>query len=141
MIIDGLQVVRRVVKARRSGNKRARAPANSYGTDNVVVDEAMTVLPLGHDGMGWWAKRGYVPPRCLDDAAKTGVRSSIAVNGLQCQAIAPGTCKRHPSARARFGDDQFRRRRSSRMEHALKHHPAVYDAVVAGRRANAGQRW
>src|SRR5262249_43749724 len=53
------------------------------GPDNAVVSEDLTrVLPAGHDGLGWWAKRGYVPLGYLGDAAKTA-RTFVTIEGVR----------------------------------------------------------
>jgi acyl-CoA synthetase (AMP-forming)/AMP-acid ligase II len=114
------------------------------GPDNVVVDEAMTkVLAPGHEGMGWWAKQGFVPLGYLDDAAKTertfvmigGTR--FAVPGDRARHLADGSIELHgrDSVTINSGGEKIF---AEEVEHALKSHPAVYDAVVAGR---PSERW
>ena len=114
------------------------------GPDNVVVDEAMQhILPPGHDGIGWWAKRGFVPLGYLDDEAKTrrtfvtieDVR--FAVPGDRARHLADGTIELHgrDSVTINSGGEKIF---AEEVEHALKQHPAVYDAVVAGR---PSERW
>ena len=114
------------------------------GPDNVIVDEAMTrVLEPGHEGMGWWAKRGRVPLGYLGDEAKTrktfisidGVRHAIP--GDRARHLADGTVELHgrDSVTINSGGEKIF---AEEVEHAIKQHPAVYDAVVAGR---PSERW
>ncbi len=146
MIIDGLGSSEAGGQGSQISNKQTGASTGKFvpGPDNVVVDEAMTeVLSPGHDGMGWWAKRGYVPLGYLDDAAKTertfvmigGTR--FAVPGDRARHLADGSIELHgrDSVTINSGGEKIF---AEEVEHALKHHPAVYDAVVAGR---PSERW
>jgi len=146
MIIDGLGSSEAGGQGMQISNKQTGASTGKFvpGPDNVVVDEAMTkVLPPGHDGMGWWAKRGYVPLGYLDDAAKTQRTfvmigaERFAVPGDRARHLADGTIELHgrDSATINSGGEKIF---AEEVEHALKQHPAVYDAVVAGR---PSERW
>jgi fatty-acyl-CoA synthase len=146
MIIDGLGSSEAGGQGSQISNKQTGASTGKFvpGPDNVVVDEALTkVLAPGHDGMGWWAKRGFVPLGYLDDAAKTertfvmidGTRFSVP--GDRARHLADGTIELHgrDSVTINSGGEKIF---AEEVEHALKHHPAVYDAVVAGR---PSERW
>ena len=146
MIVDGLGSSEAGGQGSQISNKQTGASTGKFvpGPDNVVVDEAMTkVLAPGHDGMGWWAKQGYVPLGYLDDAAKTE-RTFVkigdhrfAVPGDRARHLADGTIELHgrDSVTINSGGEKIF---AEEVEHALKHHPAVYDAVVAGR---PSERW
>ena len=111
---------------------------------NAVLNEAMTAtLAPGHDGLGWWARSGNIPLGYLGDAEKTrtafpivaGVR--YAVPGDRVRLLADNTLELH--GRESFainsgGEKIF----AEEVEQAIKHHPDVYDAVVASR---PSQRW
>ena len=146
MIIDGLGSSEAGGQGSQISNKMTGASTGKFvpGPDNVVVDEALTrVLEPGHEGMGWWAKRGFVPLGYLDDAAKTertfvmigGTRFSVP--GDRARHLADGTIELHgrDSVTINSGGEKIF---AEEVEHALKHHPAVYDAVVAGR---PSERW
>ena len=146
MIIDGLGSSEAGGQGSQISNKQTGASTGKFvpGPDNVVVDEAMTkVLPPGHEGMGWWAKQGFVPLGYLDDAAKTertfvmigGTR--FAVPGDRARHLADGSIELHgrDSVTINSGGEKIF---AEEVEHALKSHPAVYDAVVAGR---PSERW
>jgi len=112
--------------------------------DNCVLSEDCTrILPAGCDEIGWLAKSGRVPLGYLGDAAKTQ-RTFPAIGGIHYSL---------PGDRARVGVDgaiELLGRDSvtinsggekifaEEVEHAIKHHPAVYDAVVVGR---PSERW
>jgi fatty-acyl-CoA synthase len=114
------------------------------GPGSVVVSEAMdAVLEPGHEGMGWWAKQGQVPLGYLGDPAKTaktfpvidGVRYSVP--GDRARLLADGSIELHgrDSVTINSGGEKIF---AEEVEHALKQHPAIWDAVVAGR---PSERW
>ena len=145
-IIDGIGSSEAGGQGMQVSNKRTGASTGKFvpGPDNAVVDETMTkVLAPGHDGMGWWAKRGAVPLGYLDDEQKTrktffdieGVRYSVP--GDRARHLADGSIELHgrDSVTINSGGEKIF---AEEVEHALKHHPDVYDAVVAGR---PSERW
>ena len=101
------------------------------------------VLPAGHDGLGWWARSGNIPLGYLGDAAKTrktfpvvdGVRYSVP--GDRVRLLADNTLELHgrESVTINSGGEKIF---AEEVEQAIKHHPDVYDAVVAGR---PSERW
>jgi 3-oxocholest-4-en-26-oate---CoA ligase len=146
MIIDGLGSSEAGGQGVQISNRQTGASTGKFmpGPDNCVVDETMTkALAPGHDGMGWWAKRGFVPLGYLDDEGKTartfvtidGVRFSVP--GDRARHLADGTIELHgrDSVTINSGGEKIF---AEEVEHALKQHPAVYDAVVAGR---PSERW
>ncbi|MEQ9002205.1 MAG: hypothetical protein RIE74_01435, partial [Pseudomonadales bacterium] len=114
------------------------------GPDNVIVDETLSrVLAPGHEGMGWWAKRGRVPLGYLGDAEKSA-RTFVTIDGARYAV--PGDRARHltdgsvelhgrDSVTINSGGEKIF---AEEVEHALKQHPDVYDAVVTGR---PSERW
>ncbi len=109
----------------------------------VVSEDLSSVLEAGHEGMGWWAKAGYVPLGYLNDPAKTaktfptidGVRYSVP--GDRARLLSDGAIELHgrDSATINSGGEKIF---AEEVEHAIKQHPDVYDAVVAGR---PSERW
>ena len=106
---------------------------------NAVLSEDLTqVLPPGHAGLGWWARSGNIPLGYLGDAEKTrrtfpvvdGVR--YAVPGDKVRLLPDRTLELHgrESVTINSGGEKIF---AEEVEQAIKHHPAVYDAVVAGR--------
>jgi acyl-CoA synthetase (AMP-forming)/AMP-acid ligase II len=109
-----------------------------------VVSEDMTrVLLPGDDEVGWFAQQGRVPLGYLGDAEKTS-RTFPTIEGVRYSV---------PGDRARYRDDGVievlgrdsvtinsggEKIFAEEVEHALKLHPAVHDAVVAGR---PSERW
>jgi fatty-acyl-CoA synthase len=129
------------VSTRQSGASTGRFMP---GPDNLILDENLNrVLEPGHEGMGWWAKRGRVPLGYLDDAEKsrktfiTLEGERYAVPGDRARHLADGTVELHgrDSVTINSGGEKIF---AEEVEHALKQHPAVYDAVVAGR---PSERW
>lgn len=111
---------------------------------NAVLSEDMTrTLEPGHDGLGWWARAGNIPLGYLDDEAKTaetfpvvnGVRYSVP--GDKVRLLDDNTLELHgrESVTINSGGEKIF---AEEVEHALKHHDAVFDAVVAGR---PSERW
>jgi fatty-acyl-CoA synthase len=140
-IVDGLGSSEAGGQGSQISNKQTGASTGKFvpGPDNAVVSEDLTrVLAPGHDGMGWWAKRGFVPLGYLDDPEKTrrtfldieGVRYSVP--GDRARLLADGSIELHgrDSVTINSGGEKIF---AEEVEHALKHHPSVYDAVVAGR--------
>jgi 3-oxocholest-4-en-26-oate---CoA ligase len=145
-VIDGLGSSETGGQGSHISTKETGAATGRFtpGPDNLIVDETLTrVLEPGHDGMGWWAKRGRVPLGYLDDEAKSrktfvtidGER--YAVPGDRARHLADGTIELHgrDSVTINSGGEKIF---AEEVEHAIKQHPAVYDAVVAGR---PSERW
>ena len=122
----------------------AVTPAFKMDDDTCVLDAALTRrLAPGDPETGWLARTGYLPLGYFNDAAKTrktyptigGVR--YAVPGDRAQAAADGTVivfGRDSVCINSGGEKIF----AEEVEKALKHHPAVYDVVVAG---TPSERW
>jgi 3-oxocholest-4-en-26-oate---CoA ligase len=114
------------------------------GPDTAVASENLSaILPLGHEGMGWLAQRGYIPLGYKGDAAKTA-KTFPVIGGVRYAV---------PGDRARHRDDgqiELLGRDSvtinsggekifvEEVETAIASHPAVTDVVVAGR---PSERW
>jgi fatty-acyl-CoA synthase len=114
------------------------------GPDTRVVSEDMTrVLAPGDPEIGWFAKSGRVPLGYLGDAEKTartfpvidGVRYSVPGDRARVRADGVIEVYGRDSACINSGGEKIF---AEEVEHALKHHPGVYDAVVAGR---PSERW
>ena len=111
---------------------------------NAVLSEDLShPLAPGHDGLGWWARSGNIPLGYLDDEKKTratfptidGVRYSVP--GDKARLLEDNTLELHgrESVTINSGGEKIF---AEEVEQALKHHPAVFDAVVAGR---PSERW
>jgi acyl-CoA synthetase (AMP-forming)/AMP-acid ligase II len=104
----------------------------------VVSDDLQRVLAPGDDELGWLAQRGRVPLGYLGDEAKTertfpvigGER--VSVPGDRARLRPDGLVELHgrDSVTINTGGEKVF---AEEVEAALVHHPAVYDAVVAGR--------
>jgi len=122
----------------------AAAPAFKMDADTCVLDAALTRhLEPGENEIGWLARSGYLPLGYFNDPDKTqrtypsvgGVR--YAVPGDRAQVAADGSVVvfgRDSVCINSGGEKIF----AEEVERALKHHPAVYDVVVAG---TPSERW
>jgi 3-oxocholest-4-en-26-oate---CoA ligase len=114
------------------------------GPDAVVAAEDLaTILPPGHDGIGWLAQRGYIPLGYHGDAAKTAATFPV-IDGVRYAV--PGDRARHradgsiellgrDSVTINSGGEKIF---VEEVETAIASHPAVADVVVAGR---PSERW
>jgi fatty-acyl-CoA synthase len=109
----------------------------------VVSEDLTRLLAPGNDEMGWFAQQGHVPLGYFGDAEKTA-KTFPLIDGVRYSV---------PGDRARYRDDgsiEVLGRDSvtinsggekifaEEVEEAVKCHPDVYDAVVAGR---PSERW
>jgi acyl-CoA synthetase (AMP-forming)/AMP-acid ligase II len=110
---------------------------------SVAAEDLDSILPAGHDGMGWLAQRGYMPLGYKGDEAKTaktfpvidGVRFSIP--GDRARHLEDGAIEllgRESQTINSGGEKIF----VEEVETALLSHPAVGDVVVSGR---PSERW
>ena len=111
---------------------------------NVVLSEDhSSILEAGHEGLGWWARGGNIPLGYLDDQKKTeatfptvnGTRYSVP--GDKVRLLSDGTLELHgrDSVTINSGGEKIF---AEEVEQAIKHHPDVFDSVVAGRKS---ERW
>ncbi|HTQ16250.1 acyl-CoA synthetase [Mycobacterium sp.] len=114
------------------------------GPDTFVAGEDLgSILPPGHDGIGWLAQRGYVPLGYKGDAAKTaatfpvidGVRYAIPGDRARQRADGAIELLGRDSVTINSGGEKIF---AEEVESALASHPAVADVVVAGR---PSERW
>ena len=122
----------------------AVSPAFKMDADTCVLDADLTRrLEPGEEAIGWLARTGWLPLGYYHDAEKTrrtyptvgGIR--YAVPGDRAQIAADGTVVvfgRDSVCINSGGEKIF----AEEVERALKHHPAVYDVVVAGA---PSERW
>ena len=112
-------------------------------TAAIVSPDLTRVLPPDDHTEGWLAQRGRVPLGYLGDRAKTAA-TFPTIDGDRFAV---------PGDRARYDDDGFielhgresvtinsggEKIFAEEVEHALKSHPLVFDAVVVGR---PSERW
>jgi fatty-acyl-CoA synthase len=112
--------------------------------DNVVLREDLSgAVAPGAGEPGWLARRGHVPLGYYKDPDKTartfpvvdGVR--FAVPGDRATLESDGSLRLlgRDSATINSGGEKVF---AEEVEHALKHHPSIYDAVVVG---TPHERW
>jgi len=121
----------------RSG-KQATTGDFALAANNVVLSEDLTrVVQPGSEEAGWLARSGPVPLGYHKDPEKTartfplveGVRYSVP--GDRAVALSGGGLRLlgRDSVTINSGGEKIF---AEEVEHALKHHPAVWDAVVTG---------
>jgi fatty-acyl-CoA synthase len=109
----------------------------------VVSEDLSRVLKPGDDETGWFAQTGRVPLGYLDDAEKTartfplidGVRYSVPGDRARWREGGIIEVLGRDSVTINSGGEKIF---AEEVEAALKHHPDVYDTVVAGR---PSERW
>ncbi|MBW2243622.1 MAG: acyl-CoA synthetase [Deltaproteobacteria bacterium] len=121
----------------RSGAKATTGDFELESGNFVLNEELTAILPPGSAQTGWLARSGPVPLGYYKDAEKTGrtfptidgVRYSVP--GDRCLASADGSLKLlgRDSVTINSGGEKIF---AEEVEQALKHHPAVFDAVVTG---------
>jgi acyl-CoA synthetase (AMP-forming)/AMP-acid ligase II len=109
----------------------------------VAAEDRSSILPAGHDGIGWLAQKGHVPLGYKGDPAKTAATFPV-IDGVRYAV--PGDRARHledgsiellgrDSATINSGGEKIF---AEEVETAIASHPAVTDVVVAGR---PSERW
>jgi acyl-CoA synthetase (AMP-forming)/AMP-acid ligase II len=109
----------------------------------VVSADLTRVLEPGDEEMGWFAQRGHVPLGYYRDAEKTartfptidGTRYSVPGDRAHYRADGTIAVLGRDSVTINSGGEKIF---AEEVEAALKHHPAVWDVVVAGR---PSERW
>ena len=145
-VLDGLGASETGQQATQISGAGAEATTGTFtpSPGMCIVDESLTRrLAPDDDELGWLAQEGHVPLGYLGDAEKTA-RTFPVIDGVRYSV---------PGDRARYTPDgllELQGRDSvtinsggekifaEEVEAALMAHPAVYDAVVAGRPSD---RW
>jgi fatty-acyl-CoA synthase len=145
-ILDALGSSESGQQASQISSERQKATTGDFqvNPDNVVLREDLRgMVEPGSGERGWLARRGHVPLGYYRDPDKTartfpvvdGVRYSVP--GDRALLEADGTLRllgRDSVTINTGGEKVF----VEEVEHALKHHPSIYDAVVVG---TPHERW
>jgi acyl-CoA synthetase (AMP-forming)/AMP-acid ligase II len=150
--LPGLQIVdvlgssesgRQGVARDVAGARARKATFDASPTAAVLNDARDALLAPGSPEIGWLAQSGRVPRGYLGDPAKTratfpevaGRRWSVP--GDRARLLADGSIELHgrESVTINSGGEKIF---AEEVEAALKHHAAVYDALVVGR---PSERW
>jgi fatty-acyl-CoA synthase len=145
-ILDALGSSESGNQAVHSTTKDDKATTGSFdlAAGNLVLSDDLThVLQPGSEETGWLARAGRVPLGYYKDAEKTartfpsidGVRYSVP--GDRARVAADGRLQLlgRDSVTINSGGEKIF---AEEVEHALKHHVSVYDAVVVG---TPSERW
>ncbi|HYD10299.1 MAG TPA: AMP-binding protein, partial [Acidimicrobiales bacterium] len=146
MLIDGVGSSEAGGQLSHVSTKDSGASTGTFtaAAGSVVLDEDLTtVLPPGHDGTGWLAKAGRIPLGYFGDAEKTA-RTFPTVDDERYSVPGDRARMREDGVVELLGRDSVtinsggEKIFAEEVEHALMHHPGVYDVVVCGR---PSERW
>jgi acyl-CoA synthetase (AMP-forming)/AMP-acid ligase II len=130
-------------------NVTTQASSATTGTFNlgfgacVLTEDLSRRVEPGHEDLGWFAQSGRVPLGYLGDRAKTertfptvdGVRYSVPGDRARLRADGVLELLGRDSVTINSGGEKIF---AEEVEHALKSHAGVFDAVVCGR---PSERW
>jgi acyl-CoA synthetase (AMP-forming)/AMP-acid ligase II len=145
-ILDTLGSSESGAQASQFSQAGSRATTGDFalGDDNVVLKEDLSgVVPAGSEEQGWLARRGHVPLGYYGDPEKTA-RTFPVVDGVRYAVPGDRAALRPDGGLRLLGRDSVtintggEKVFAEEVEHALKHHPGVYDAVVVG---TPSERW
>jgi len=142
-VLGSSETGRQAVANTRSGDAVGPTRFVPSATTAVLSDDRRRVLERGSPDIGWLAQGGRIPRGYLGDEAKT--RATFVEVDAQRWAVAgdraawrgDGTIEMHGRESVTIntgGEKVF----AEEVEQVLKHHPAVYDALVVGR---PSERW
>ena len=139
-VLDALGSSESGAQASQISAAGARSTTGDFavGPGNLVLREDLSgVLPPGTGERGWLAREGHIPLGYYKDPEKTARTFPVidghryAVPGDRAMVESDGGIRllgRDSVTINSGGEKVF----AEEVEHALKHHPAVYDAVVVG---------
>jgi fatty-acyl-CoA synthase len=133
----------------QASNASTQATGATTGTFNlgpgacVLTENLSALAERGHTDLGWFAQTGHVPLGYLGDRAKTertfpvigGARYSVPGDRARLRADGVLELLGRDSVTINSGGEKIF---AEEVEHALKSHKAVIDAVVCGR---PSERW
>jgi fatty-acyl-CoA synthase len=142
-ILGSSESGRQAVERSDSGGTVRTGRFELSDTAAVVSEDCTRVLEAGDDELGWLAKEGRVPTGYLGDPAKSATTFPViegrrfSVPGDRARHRADGSIELHgrDSVTINTGGEKVF---AEEVEHVLKRHPAVFDAVVAPR---ASPQW
>ena len=142
-VLGSSETGRQAVSNTRSGDQIGPTRFEPSSTTAVLSDDCTRVLDPGDPEIGWLAQGGRIPRGYLGDETKTLATFPVvqgrrwAVAGDRAAWRSDGTIELHGRESVTIntgGEKVF----AEEVEQALKHHPAVYDALVVGR---PSERW
>jgi fatty-acyl-CoA synthase len=145
-ILDALGSSESGIQASQISSRESQATTGDFAMnpDNVVLKEDLSgPVEPGSAEQGWLARRGNVPLGYYGDAEKTA-RTFPVVDGIRYVVPGDRTAVEADGSLRLLGRDSVtissggEKIFAEEVEHALKHHPAVYDAVVVG---TPHERW
>jgi len=146
MIIDAVGSSETGSQAQNISTQSSGATTGTFSLGHgacVLSEDLSRLVEPGHEGLGWFAQRGRVPLGYFGDRAKTErtfpalAVARYSVPGDRARLRADGVLELlgRDSVTINSGGEKIF---AEEIEHALKSHPAVFDAVVCGR---PSERW
>jgi len=146
MIIDAVGSSETGSQAQNISTQSSGATTGTFSLGHgacVLSEDLSRLLEPGHHELGWFAQTGRVPLGYLGDREKTertfptiaGVRYSVPGDRARLRADGVLELLGRDSVTINSGGEKIF---AEEVEHALKSHPAVFDAVVCGR---PSERW
>lgn len=140
MIIDGFGASETGGHGTQVSMAGAKASTGTFRMNEdttVLAEDLSRPLTPGTEATGWLARRGHVPLGYFKDAEKTartfpvigGVRYAVPGDHARLAADGSIVVLGRGSVSINSGGEKIY---PEEVEQALKHHPAVYDAVVVG---------
>ncbi|CAN5674907.1 acyl-CoA synthetase [soil metagenome] len=142
-VLGSSETGRQAVANTRSGDRPGPTRFEPSKTTAVLDEDLRRRLAPHELAIGWLAQGGRIPRGYLGDEAKTAATFPViggerwAVAGDRAAWRPDGTIELHGRESVTIntgGEKVF----AEEVEQALKHHPAVYDALVVGR---PSERW
>ncbi|MGH0038198.1 MAG: acyl-CoA synthetase [Myxococcota bacterium] len=145
-ILDALGSSETGAQASHFSTKEEKASTGRFtmSADNVVLKQDLSgLVEAGSDEVGWLARGGNVPLGYYKDAEKSartfptveGVRYSVPGDRAMVDPDGSLRLLGRDSVTINSGGEKIY---AEEVEHALKHHPGVYDSVVVG---TPSERW
>jgi fatty-acyl-CoA synthase len=145
-ILDALGSSETGAQASHFSTKEEKASTGRFtmSADNVVLKQDLSgLVEAGSDEVGWLARGGNVPLGYYKDAEKSA--KTFPTVGSERYSVPGDRAMVDPDGSLRLlGRDSVtinsggEKIYAEEVEHALKHHPGVYDAVVVG---TPSERW
>ncbi len=142
-VLGSSETGRQAVADTRAGDEVGPTRFKPASTAAVLSSDRSRVLDPTEPEIGWLAQGGRIPRGYLGDEAKTEATFPVvegqrwAVAGDRAAWRADGSIELHGRESVTIntgGEKVF----AEEVEQAIKHHPAVYDALVVGR---PSERW
>jgi len=142
-VLGSSETGRQAVANTRSGDEVGPTRFVPSATTAILSEDLQTVLDRSDPSSGWLAQGGRIPRGYLGDEVKTRATFPV-VDGQRWAVAGDRATWRSDGSIELLGRDSVtintggEKVFAEEVEQAIKHHPAVYDALVVGR---PSERW